>query len=374
MKCRVASLSLMLAATIAVLAGFAHAQEVPLGSPVGFIASSVNRVADGQYCVSGRSVDETALTNTAWVALVDVSARKTVWKTSLPFKQPYVSNYAMYCVRTDDAYFVLTQEQTHTVASINQTKVTLNKLGRDGKLLMRQPLSVGFDEWAYLLDINGDAITIAGGTSDELDRKGKLATYIARFNGRLERTALAVMPSGAFWTDTNAVIDVNQLRVAGQFLPTKGGMSGGQNAFAVAKIDVDRQRYLFSTYVAPPDERARTSAFGPDGSTYYVATTPTRLFVAVVSPVGKLVQQFATQKIVCDLASIGVRDSKIDMIGTTCDKPRVSTLAEIDLATQRAVLTRRIVGNISAARFDGDTWAAVVDTGDRGIVLRHDAR
>ncbi|MBB5447156.1 MULTISPECIES: hypothetical protein [unclassified Paraburkholderia] len=296
-----------------------------------------------------------------------------MWKISLPFQRPYVGNYALYCARGRDGYFVLTQEQTHTEASLNQTKVFLNKLGQDGKLLRRQSINAGFDEWSYLLGVNGDAIAVAGGISDEPDRKGVLGTYVAKFNGQLERTDLVVMRSGAFWTDANAAISVGRLRVAGQFYPNTDDKSGGQNAFAVSEIDFARKRYVFSTYFVQPDGRAHATAFGPDGSAYFVATTPTRLFVAVVSPVGKLTQHFATEKVVCDLTSIGVRGSTIDVIGATCDKPRVSTLASIDVPTQRAVLTRRIAGSISAARVDQKTWAAVVDTGDRGIVLRRDA-
>jgi hypothetical protein len=277
-------------------------------------------------------------------------------------------------VHGQNAYYVLTQEQTHSEANLNQTKVVLNKLGGDGRLLARQPVNVGFDEWAYLLDVNGNSIAVAGGTSNELDRKGKLATYVAHFDSTLDRTDFSVMSSGAFWTDTNAAIDGNELRVAGQFIPSEEGTSGGHEAFAVSRIDLNKRKYLSSTYISPPDERAQASVFGADGTAYYVATTPTELVIAIVAPTGRLVQHFATHKIICELTSIGVSDSTIEVIGKTCDKPRASTLAAIDLTSQRAALTRGIAGDISVARFDDDTWAGVVHTDDHGLVLRRSAR
>jgi hypothetical protein len=373
MQYRLPRLLLILAVTFGVAASTARAEDVSLGAPNGFIASSVDRVADRQYCVSGRTVDDTGPTQTAWVALVDADAGRLVWKTSLPFPHPYVGNYALYCAPGQDGYYVLTQEQTRLEASLNQTRVVLNKLGHDGALLMRQPVNVGFDEWAYRLDVNGNSVVVTGGTSNELDRKGKLGTYVAQFNAQLERTGLTVVPGGAFGTDTNAAINGAILRIAGHFIPDTEGTSGGHEAFAVSQVDLGKRKYLSSTYISPPDERAQASAFGADGTVYYVATTPAELLVAVVSPTGKLVQHFSTNKIFCDLTSIGVDGATIHIIGTTCEKPRVSALAMIDLKSQRATLIRRLAGDINVARFDGETWVGVVDTTDHGVVLRRDA-
>ncbi|RQQ63081.1 hypothetical protein [Burkholderia stagnalis] len=373
MKHSIASLSVVLAAVFGTVAHAARAEDIPLGMPDGFIASSVDKVADGQYCVTGEVMDEMGTKHDAWVALVDAGAKRVAWRTRLPFERPYVGNDAVRCAAGQGAYFVLTQERTHIEESLNQTKVVLNKLGADGKLLKREPVGAGFDEWAYLLDVDGNAVAVAGGTSDALEHKGKLGNYVARFDTQLARTSLTAIPNGAFWTGTTAALSANQLRVAGQFMPNAGGASGGREGFAVSRINVDQHKYQSSTYVSPPDARVEASAFGADGAAYYVATTPAALSVAVVSPAGKLAQQFTTRKIVCDLASIGVTGSTITVIGTTCDKPAAGTLATIDLSTRQATTTRRIAGDVRVARVDGNAWVGVVDAGKRGLVLRRDA-
>jgi hypothetical protein len=351
----------------------APTDDIPLGISEGFIASSIDQVAQEKYCVSGRVLDDTASTQTALVMLVDIGLQRVMWKTTLSPQSPNVGNYALRCAGGEDAYYVLTQEQTHTEESLNQTSVVLNKLGPDGKLLQRQPIDAGFDEWSYLLDVEGDRIAVAGGVNSALRREGTFGTFVARFDSQLAQTSLTQMDSGAFWTGTRAMLSGSQLRVAGRFFPNANGLAADRLSFAVSRIDLDKKRYLSSTYVSPPHERANVSVFGKDGTAYYVATTPTQLVIVVVSPAGKVVQKFTAAKVVCDLTAIGVRGATIDVIGKTCDTP-VSALAEINLSTEHATLKRRITDDVSIARLEGDIWVGVVDTSDRGFVLRRDAQ
>jgi len=374
MKYWTASLLPVLAVTLSMTARSAPADDIPLGISEGFIASSIDRVAPEKYCVSGRVLDDTGSTQTALVMLVDISLERVVWKTGLSPQRSNVGNYALRCASGHDAYYVLTQEQTHTEESLNQTSVVLNKLGPDGKLLQRQPIGAGFDEWSYLLDVEGDRIAVAGGVNSALRREGTFSTFVARFDSQLARTGLIQMDSGAFWTGTRAMLSGSQLRVAGRFFPNGNGPAGDGLSFAVSRIDLDKKRYLSSTYVSPPDERGNASVFGNDGTAYYVATTPTQLAVVVVSPAGNVIQKFTASKVVCDLTAIGVRGTTIDVIGKTCDNAEASTLAEINLSTERATLKRRIAGDVSIARFEGDTRVSVAGTSDRGFVLLRDAQ
>lgn len=374
MKYWIASLLPILAVMFSMTARSAPTDDISLGVSEGFIASSVDRMAKEKYCVTGRVLDDTGSTQTALVMLVDTGLQRVAWKTALSPQSPNVSNYALRCASGQNAYYVLTQEQTHTEQSLNQTSVVLNKLGPDGKLLQRQPIDAGFDEWSYLLDVERDRITVAGGINSTLRREGTFSMFVARFDSQLARTGLTQMDSGAFWTGTHAMLSGSQLRVAGRFFPNGNGLSGDRLSFAVSRIDLDKKRYLSSTYVSPPRERANVSVFGNDGTGYYVATTPTQLAIVVVSPAGNVVQKFTAPKVVCDLTAIGVRGTTIDVIGKTCDSAEASTLAAINLSTERAILKRRIEGDVSIARFEGDAWVSVVGTRDRGFVLRRDAR
>ncbi len=127
----------------------ARAEDIALAPPDGFVASSIDRVGSAQYCVTGEIIDDVHSTKTAWVALLDFSSKRLVWKAELPFAPPYAGNYALHCTSGPDAFYVLTAEQTHTEESLAQTKLMLNKLSRDGRLLVSKPIEAGFDECQY---------------------------------------------------------------------------------------------------------------------------------------------------------------------------------------------------------------------------------
>lgn len=91
-----------------------RAEEMSLGAPEGFIASAIERITDSEYCVSGEIVNDIESTKTAWVALVDFSKRNVIFKTRLPFAEPYAGNFALHCAQGENALYVLTGEQTHT--------------------------------------------------------------------------------------------------------------------------------------------------------------------------------------------------------------------------------------------------------------------
>ncbi|KAK42409.1 hypothetical protein BG58_03755 [Caballeronia jiangsuensis] len=348
----------------------ARAAEIALEPPDGFLASSIDWVGGAQYCVTGEIIDDMNSTKTAWVALVDFSNKRLVWKTNLHFSPPFSGNYALHCTSGPDAFYVLTAEQTHTEESLAQTKLMLNKLGKDGRILVSKPINAGFDEWSYLLAADSKEIIVAGGTSDRLQRNGRMSTYLARFDTGLVRTKFTAMDSGAFWTDTKAMISSHRLRVAGQFMPNANGVSSGHRAFAVSQIDIDAKRYMFSTYVSPPAFVSEASDFVDDGTAYYVAATGTELIVSVVLPDGKESQHFAVKSTICDLSAIKTLGTTINLIGSTCDAKAESTLTAIDLTTRRARSVRSIPDTVSAANLSEDSWVILTSDKGRGIVLR----
>lgn len=357
----------------AAIAASSASTDIPLGVPAGFISVAINSVGNALYCVSGEVLDDVASTKTAWVVLVDADKRQVVWKTSIPFEQPFVGNIAVQCASNGSTFYVLTQQRTHSEESLNQTKVIINQLSGTGKPQKHVPVDAGFDEWSYLLDVKPDAVSVVGGISDTLNRGGKFSTFLAQFDPNLTRTRLSKMPNGSFWTDTNARLDNSHLLVAGQFLPNSGSSSGSE-AFAVSSIDLSKDKYLWSTYVSPADERSEKSIFGADGASYYVALTATNLAVAVVDPAGKITNRFAVKKPVCDINALAIDGHTLSAIGATCDQNPRSVILAIDLTNKSATIAQRLDSSLSTAKFDGNAWAGVADSQAKGAVFIRGAR
>jgi hypothetical protein len=348
----------------------AQTEQMSLGAPEGFVASGIERITDSEYCISGELVNDIESTNTAWVALIDFSKRNVVFKTALPFTKPYAANFALHCAHGENAFYVLTGEQTHTEESLAQTRVKLSKLSADGKLLASQWVNSGADEWAYFLLPDKTGVSVAGGTSTGLQRKGKLSTFFATFDTMLERTSSISMSSGAFWTGAKAIISGHALRIAGRFLPNSDSSSEGHRAFAISQIDLDTRRYVFSTYVSPNDVLSEMADFDIDGTAYYAATTRSGMYLSIVAKDGRVARTFSLKTNVCELKAIHARDKAIDVIGSTCDRKGGSSLVTVDSATQRIVSEQPIPGAANVAYLDGDAWITATDEGQRGIILR----
>lgn len=152
--------------------------DIPLGTPDGFTATSIASVGNGKYCVSGSVYDDAGPSESALVLLVDSTRRQVLWQTRIPYPHDYVGNTATNCASDGGAYYVLSQESTNSSEELNQTRITINKLSIDGQLQRQKTIEAGFDEWAYLLDVRPDTVSIAGGTSETLNRGGGLRQLV----------------------------------------------------------------------------------------------------------------------------------------------------------------------------------------------------
>lgn len=346
--------------------------DIPLATPDGFSALSIESVGNGKYCVSGSVYDDAGPSESAMVLLVDSTKRQVIWKTRIPYVQDYVGNSATNCKSDGSAYYVLSKERTNSSEALNQTRITLNKLSTNGKLLRQQPIEVGFDEWPYLLDVRLDTIYIAGGTSATLNRGGKFATFVVQFNSGLAQTKSAKLDSGAFWTGSIAKLNGQHLLVSGQFLPNTNS-SSGHEGLATSTIDLGTSKYLWSSYVAPVDTRQAMSVFASDNTTYTAALTATDLAVSVVDHAGETVNRFTMKKPLCSIKALTLDAGVLKIFGSSCKGQSSSAIATINLGTKTA-LAHQLESDVSAPLFDGQSWVGIVNTQAYGEVFRRGAQ
>jgi hypothetical protein len=323
--------------------------------------------------VSGFVYDDAGPSESAFILLVDANSRQVIWRTPIPRGHDYVNSSATRCMSKGSAYYAITQENTNSSESLNQTRVVVNKISGKGKLLRQQPVGAGFDEWSYLLDVQPDAISVAGGASATLGRGGKFANFVAQFDANLVRTKMVKLDSGAFWTGSNAKLDGQHLFVAGQFLPNIAS-SDEHEAFAASKIDLGSSKYTWSNYAPPTDTQQATSIFAPDGSTYTAALTATNLAVSVADRAGKTTNSFSVKKPLCGIDALTLDGHVLKAIGTSCKHESSSVIAAIDLAGKTAVVARQLDTDVSAVQFDDHSWIGIVTTKANGKVFRRSAQ
>lgn len=342
--------------------------DIPLGTPAGFVPVSITPIRAGAYCISGEVIADTG-SSTALAMLVDTNKRQVVWRSTIPLAESFVTNEALACAGSGSFYYVVTEENTSTEVTPSQGVLFINKLDADGKLLKRQRIDAGFDEWSYLLDVSAERVSVVGGTSDSPDHAGTYSTFMAQFDSDLEQTNLVKLPTGAFAPSSVARFDGRYLRVAGPFRPN-GPAPAACCGYAVSKIDLAKRRYIWSAH---PDEigvESPLAAFGADGSTHYLAVDSGKLTVASVDASGRMTNGFSVSKPVCSVEAMNVAGNAFKIVGAACDGQPASVVVSVDF-TGQVVSSIRSVGDIVLiAHFDGHVWAAVVDAGDADDVLR----
>jgi hypothetical protein len=299
--------------------------------------------------------------------LVDTKSRRVAWKAAIPHQSDYVSNSAVACGSDGNAFYAVTQENTNSAESLNQTRVVISRISTSGKLEKQQVIEAGFDEWFYLLDVGSSGVAVAGGTSATAERGGPFGTFVARFDPELVPAKLTKLSSGAFWTNANARFDGQHLLVAGKFMPNPGA---GRDGYAASKIDLDSGKYLWSAYALPDNTRSARSYLSPDGEVYTVALTPTELSVVVLDRQGKVTSNFSTKKPLCSLNAVSLRGQNLMVIGTLCQGGSQSELLPIDLNTHTVGAGRLLDGKLSAARFDDQGWIGIAKVKGRGPSLQ----
>ncbi|MDE1180309.1 hypothetical protein [Paraburkholderia sp.] len=345
-----------------------EATDVPLRTAEGFVPNSIGRPVDGRYCIAGAVVDDDAR-KTAVVMMVDTRRPRLEWMTPIKPSPDYAGNTAIRCVTIGGDIYAVLQEHSHTQASLDQTRVVAVRLSSTGKLVKQRPLAVGFDEWSYQIDANATSVSIVGGTNSELDRSGHSSTFVAQFDRSLARTATLRQPQGAFWTGTQARVDGGYLLVGGQFMPNVNG-SGGRAAFAVSKIDLVRDKYVWSSYPPPADARSSMAAFAPDGSSYVAAVGPAHLVISHIDPAGSLTDSYAIEKSMCRVSAVTINSSVFGILGAACEDPSLVVAVLIDVAKKGVVSTQPIGRGIKSPTFDGDGWAGIQQSETGGVAFR----
>ncbi|MFM0340900.1 hypothetical protein [Paraburkholderia fungorum] len=346
--------------------------DTPLGVPDGFSAIAIDSIGSGRYCVSGFVYDDAGPSESAYVLLLDANSRQVIWRTLVPHDRGSVSSSATRCLSDDHAYYVITQENTNSSESLNQTRVVINKISDNGNLLRQKPIEAGFDEWAFLLDVQPDAISVGGGTSATLNRGGQFGTFVEQFDTNLVRTKTIRLDSGAFWTASNARLNGESLLVAGQFLPNTASLPG-RTVFPASKIDLANRKYVWSSYASPPDTQQAHTIFAEEDTTYTVALTATRLSVLMLDHTGKTVSSFSVKKPLCGINALTVDGRTLKVLGSSCEKESSSVIAVVDMIDKTVVVLRKLDANVSASQFDGQSWVGIVTTKTHGQVFRRGA-
>lgn len=347
--------------------------DVPLHAPDGFSATKINAIGNDRYCVSGYIYNDEGPSESAFVLLLNANSRQVVWQTSIPYGRDYVGNAAARCISDGNVYYVITEENTNSAESLNQTRLYINKISDKGKLLQRQPIEAGFDEWSYLLDVRPGVISVGGGTSATLNRKGKFSTFLIQFNADLVRMKTVKLDSGAFWVGSNAKLDDEHLLVAGQFLPNTASNTA-HDAFAVSKIDMGKSKYVWSNYVPPTDTQQATSIFASDGRIYTAALTATNLAVSIVDRTGKTEKSFLVKKPLCGIQALTLAGNSLRAIGASCKRESSSAIVDIDLTGETTTVAHDFDNDISAPEFDDSVWVGIVNTKTTGKVFRRSAQ
>ena len=342
--------------------------DIPLDIPDGFSATAIDIVGKEKYCVSGFLYNDAGPSQSAYVFLLDSMTGKVVWRTSLPPERGYIGSSATHCASNGDAYYVATEENTNSSESLNQTRVVLNKLSVNGRVLIKRPIAVGFDEWAYLLDVQPNAISVGGGASATLQRGGRFTTFLVQFDKELVRTNVVKMDSGAFWIGSSAKLQGQHMFVTGHFFPNKS--SGGKEAFASSKVDFSSGKYVWSNYAFPEETRQAVSAFASDGSIYSAALTPDRLEISTINSAGKTVNGLIVKKPLCHIDAASLVGNVLSAIGPSCKDNASSLVVYIDIAKKSVLTMSESNFAMSAPQFDGHTWVGIAHDKKNGQLFK----
>lgn len=348
------------------IAGSAFAAPAPpveftLDVPAEFSASSIAGVGDGLFCVSGYVYHDDVPNNSAMVVLIDAHARRVLWKTDIPYAKDHYENSSVDCIRSGEFYYVLSQERTDSFEAQNHTQLIVSKISSTGKLVKSRRVDVGRDVWPNLFEADPEGLSLVGGAStDSIDRGGKRSLFLARFDRDLSRTQLVVLPTGAFWSASDAKLNGTSLTISGDFLPNEGASGSAREGYAVSKIDLSRQRYVWSTFVAPPNRQAQGAVVLPDGSVAYVGIDGDRLLLSVIDASGHATRRMSAQRTVCSVDALGVKDGKLQVAGRRCGEKPSMLLLDIDPAAGTIVTSREIGDGATAVTFDGDAVSMVI--------------
>lgn len=366
---------------IALVADPAFAAPAPpadfaLDVPAEFTASSIAGVGDGLYCVSGYIYHDDVPNHSAMVMLVDAHARRVLWKTDIPYAKDHYENASVDCIRSGEFYYVLTQERTDSFEAQSDTQLIMSKISSTGKLLKSRRVDVGKDVWPNLFEAGPEGLSLVGGAStDSIDRGGKRSLFFARFDRDLSRTQLIALPTGAFWSGSDAKLDGTSLIISGDFLPNEGASGSAREGYAVSKIDLSRERYVWSTFVAPPNRQAQGAVLLPDGSVAYVGVDDDRLLLTVIDASGHAMRRMSAPRPVCSVDALGVKGGQLQMAGTRCGEKHSMLLLDIDPKTGTIVTSRDIGDGATAVSFDGDAvWMVVAKPGSDRKLFRRVAR
>ncbi|WP_322045446.1 hypothetical protein [Paraburkholderia sp. J67] len=346
----------------------AEAVEIPLGTPDGFSANRIDATGGGRYCISGSVYDDSGPSWSAMVVMVDAQSGRVLWRTPIPYAPDHVSNSPKACGSDGHSIYAVTEESTQSAATLNQNVVVLNRISATGKLEKQQRLSVGFDEWSWLFSVGANGITIAGGTSGTTQMGGPFGTYVAQFNADLTQTGVKRLPSGAFGNDASASLDGDRLLVAGSFLPNEGE---GHDGYAVSKVDIDKKRYLWSTY-ALPDAKLTTSALlAGDGTIYVAGSAPSgALTITTIDRTGKIASTFTTKsKAFCHLKTALASGHTLKVFGNSCKDDATTELLSVDLASHAVSPVHAFHTELQAGGFDGNNWIGVAKTQAHGLAF-----
>lgn len=333
-----------------------------------FGAYAIEPIGNDQYCLAGDIYHDEVPNTSGFVMLVDASKRRVVWSLDIPYAKSNASNVALSCKSDGESLYVLSQEQTDSSPSVSQSELVLSKISASGKLLKRQRVSAGFDEWDYLLSVDANGISVAGGMNDALNRSGKFSVFMASFDKELKPQSVTTLPTGAFWVDTHARLEGQHLFMAGQFMANGSQGSSGHDGYAVSKVDLSKGGYVWSTYVYPRDLLRTKTAFLPDGRVAYVGLSASNrppLLVSLIDSAGKLKKEgFTLSQPICDAKALAPNGSVLEIIGRSCSDEHSWFSVKIDLAAEKVIGNQRFDKDVDAVQAEGNAWLSVV--GDIG--------
>lgn len=354
------------AVTGAVAAG--PSLEIPLGNSDDFSAAAIEPLGNDQYCLAGDVYHDDVPNTSAMAMLVDADKRRVVWSSDIPYAKSHNANSALACKSDGTFFYVLSQEETDSSPPLSLSKLVLTKISASGKLLEQRYVSAGLDEWPYLLNVDANGISVAGGMNDARNRTGKSSIFFAQFDKDLKPQGVIKLSTGAFWTHTSAKLDGQNLFLAGQFIPNDGQAASGHDGFAVSKVALSKRGYVWSTYVYPIQLTAN-AAFLMDGSVAYVGLSSDKaplLLVSLVDAAGKLKKEsFSLNQPICSADSIASEGSVLEVIGQSCSDKHSWMMVKLDVSGQRVISVQRFDKDVNAAQVDGKAWVSVV--GDSGV-------
>jgi hypothetical protein len=360
----------------AVLGAPALSSDVALDVSQPFSARAIAAVGAEQYCVTGAVYHDEIPNDSAMAMLVDSRRHRVLWKADIPFAKDHFENVATACLRDGDAYYVLTEEHTDSVANRNRTELVVNQLSATGKLIKQRRIDIDANVWANRFEASPDGLSIVGGTSTQsLEQGGKRSVFRAVFDRDLTRRQLTVLPTGAFSSDASAKLDGDSLRIAGQFLPNEGTAASSNDGYAASKIDLRKERYVWSTPVYPLKTEAADAIFLPDGRTAFVGLNDRQQIVSLLDSSGHVANRFAKPKAICGVDALGIKGGAIlQVVGKSCKDDHATSMLDIDLATGDVTSLRQVGENASGTLFEDDALVIVSAPAGGGAVLHRTAR